>query len=89
MEKIGLGIESSSSLKTQFTPLCFRCDGKQVHPVVDRTIKLWNWKVAGDKTRQAEENHTAKSPIFGHKRLCVVCCSTLNNEFILSESKDR
>ncbi|KAJ9094542.1 general transcription repressor [Naganishia cerealis] len=90
VERLDSGIENGNGHKDSVYSVVFSNDGKQIASgALDRTIKLWNLEGKQEMNSPGGKRTTCEVTYVGHKDFVLSVCSTLNNEFILSGSKDR
>lgn len=90
VERLDSGIENGNGHKDSVYSVVFSNDGKQIASgALDRTIKLWNLEGKQEASSPGGKKTTCEVTYVGHKDFVLSVCSTLNNEFILSGSKDR
>lgn len=94
VERLDSSNENGNGHKESVYSVTFSTTGKQIASgCLDRTVKLWNLDGKADSLSSPGSGASKKSSCevtyVGHKDFVLSVCSTPNNEYILSGSKDR
>lgn len=94
VERLDSSNENGNGHKESVYSVTFSTTGKQIASgCLDRTVKLWNLDGKADSLASPGSGASKKSSCevtyVGHKDFVLSVCSTPNNEYILSGSKDR
>ncbi|CUM65503.1 uncharacterized protein PRCAT00003148001 [Priceomyces carsonii] len=92
VERLDSGNENGNGHEDSVYSVAFSTHGKQIASgSLDRTVKLWNLEGNQDPRSQSGTSKKSSCEVtyVGHKDFVLSVCSTPNNEYILSGSKDR
>lgn len=88
VERLDSGNEQGNGHEDSVYSVAFSTNGKQIASgSLDRTVKLWNLHGKSDLINN--KKLSCEVTYIGHKDFVLSVCSTPNNDYILSGSKDR
>ncbi|CAN3355325.1 transcriptional repressor Tup1p [Diutina catenulata] len=89
VERLDSGNENGNGHEDSVYSVAFTVSGKQIASgSLDRTVKLWNLEGKASANTGSKKS-SCEVTYIGHKDFVLSVCSTPNNEYILSGSKDR